>query len=74
MKNGAFKILKIIARENLKKLVLTFSLVIAENVLLLIYPIIAGFAINKILEGQTFLALSYAFFGAYCLDCGFAKA
>jgi len=61
VKDNTFKILKSIAKENLKKIFLTFSLVIVENALLLVYPIIAGFAINKILEGETLLALSYAF-------------
>lgn len=58
--NNAFSTLKLIAKQNFKKLALTFSLVLAENALFLLYPIFAGFAINKILNGETVSAMIYA--------------
>ncbi|CAD7288451.1 ABC transporter six-transmembrane domain-containing protein [Campylobacter suis] len=60
MQNQTFKTLKLIASQNLKKLSLTFSLVMAENGLFLVYPIIAGIAIDAITKGQTMLAMIYA--------------
>lgn len=60
MQNSAFKTLKLIAKQNFKKLFFAFSLVIAENGLFLIYPVLAGIAINAIVEGKTLLALSYS--------------
>lgn len=43
-----------------KKLIWTFSLVLAENVLLITYPLFAGFAINAMIQGKRLTALSYA--------------
>ena len=60
MQNSAFKTLRLIAKKNFKKLFLTFSLVLAENGLFLIYPVLAGIAINAIVAGDTLLALSYS--------------
>ncbi|QKF92749.1 ABC transporter six-transmembrane domain-containing protein [Campylobacter sp. CCUG 57310] len=60
MKNSAFKTLKLIAKQNFKKLFLAFSLVLAENGLFLIYPLLAGIAINAIIEGKVLLALTYS--------------
>lgn len=57
---GMFSTLKHIARSHRKKLLSTFSLVAAENLLLMIYPVIAGIAINAVIEGSLWLALSYA--------------
>ena len=62
MQNNAFKTLKSIATEHNKKLILTFTLVLAENGLFLAYPIFAGFAINAIMHGNTLNALIYALF------------
>ena len=62
MQNNAFKTLKSIATEHNKKLILTFTLVLAENGLFLAYPIFAGFAINAIIQGNTLNALIYALF------------
>ena len=62
MQNNAFKMLKSIATEHNKKLILTFTLVLAENGLFLAYPIFAGFAINAIMQGNTLNALIYALF------------
>lgn len=60
MQNSAFKTLTLIAKKNFKKLFLTFSLVLAENGLFLVYPVLAGIAINAIVAGDTILALSYS--------------
>lgn len=60
MNKNAFYAIKKIATQNYKKLLGTFSLVLAENVLFTLYPLIAGWAINKIISGETLLALSYA--------------
>ncbi|WP_149707058.1 ABC transporter six-transmembrane domain-containing protein [Campylobacter concisus] len=62
MQNNAFKTLKSIATEHNKNLILTFTLVLAENGLFLAYPIFAGFAINAIMQGNTLNALTYALF------------
>lgn len=60
MQTSIFKTLKFIAMQNFKKLALTFSLVIAENGLFLVYPILAGIAIDAIIRGQTAIAMIYA--------------
>ena len=60
MQNSAFKTLALIAKKNFKKLFLTFSLILAENGLFLIYPVLVGIAINAIVAGDTLLALSYS--------------
>ncbi|MBE2985407.1 hypothetical protein CCAL9344_08705 [Campylobacter sp. RM9344] len=60
MKPSAFKTLLFIAKQNFKRLFFTFSLVLAENGLFLVYPILAGIAINAIVDGNTLLALSYS--------------
>lgn len=52
--------LKTIAIQHRKRLLTTFSLVAAENLLLLIYPLIGSFAVNAILNGQLLSALVYA--------------
>ena len=62
MQNNAFKTLKGIATEHNKKLILTFTFVLAENGLFLAYPIFAGFAINAIMQRNTLNALIYALF------------
>lgn len=43
-----------------KKLIWTFSLVLAENILLITYPLFAGFAINAMMAGNLHKALVYA--------------
>lgn len=57
---NAFIALKQIAMQNRKKLAFTFSLVGLENLLFTLYPLIGGFVINAILNGQTLHALLYA--------------
>ena len=57
---NAWHNLKQIARNNKARLIDTFTLVLAENLLLLTYPVFGGFAINGVLEGNLGKALSYA--------------
>lgn len=57
---SALETLKMLGRRHSRKLVLTFLLVIAENVTYLLYPLLAGFAINAILSGQVLHAVLYA--------------
>lgn len=54
---NAWHNLKQIARA---RLIGTLTLVLAENLLLLTYPVFGGFAINGVLEGNLGKALSYA--------------
>ena len=49
-----------IARANPGRLAATFSLVALENVLFLAYPLMAGFAVDAILQKDTLAATSYA--------------
>ncbi|MFE4110951.1 ABC transporter six-transmembrane domain-containing protein [Kosakonia sp. YIM B13611] len=51
--------LKHLAVKNWKKLSITFFLVIAENVTYLLYPVLAGIAINSILAGDALTAALY---------------
>ncbi|WP_296270271.1 ABC transporter six-transmembrane domain-containing protein [uncultured Enterobacter sp.] len=51
--------LKKLAIRYRKKLVVTFLLVVAENVTFLLYPVLAGIAINAILAGETLNAALY---------------
>ena len=57
---NAWHNLKQIARNNKARLIDTFTLVLAENLLLLTYPVFGGIAINGVLEGNLGKALSYA--------------
>ena len=57
---NAWHNLKQIARNNKARLIGTFTLVLAENLLLLTYPVFGGIAINGVLEGNLGKALSYA--------------
>lgn len=57
---SALNTLKKLARLHSKKLILTLMLVVAENVVYLLYPLMAGFAINAIIKGQSIHALLYA--------------
>lgn len=59
-RQSASKTLKGIARAYPGKLGLTLSLVAAENVMLLAYPLFAGFAVNAILQNDTANAAWYA--------------
>lgn len=57
---NAFHNLTHIAKRNKKRLAATFALVFSENLLLLVYPVLGGFAINGVLAGNLVQALSYA--------------
>ncbi|CAD5198681.1 ABC transporter six-transmembrane domain-containing protein [Pseudomonas sp. FEN] len=57
---SASQTLKAIAKAYPGKLCLTLSLVALENVLLLAYPLFAGFAVDSILRGDVGGALFYA--------------
>jgi len=57
---GAMNTLKKLAKLHSKKLVITLMLVVAENIIYLLYPLMAGFAINAIIKGQPLHALLYA--------------
>lgn len=57
---NVWKNLAQIARNNKARLLGTFTLVLLENLSLLIYPIFGGYAINGVLEGNLWKALSYA--------------
>ncbi|MEB7277664.1 ABC transporter six-transmembrane domain-containing protein [Enterobacter asburiae] len=56
---GVMHSLKKLAIRHRKKLVVTFFLVVAENVTFLLYPVLAGIAINAILAGETLNAALY---------------
>lgn len=57
---SAILTLKKLGRRHSRKLMLTLLLVVAENVMYLLYPLLAGFAINAIVTGQAWHALLYA--------------
>ncbi|MBS0970710.1 ABC transporter six-transmembrane domain-containing protein [Nissabacter archeti] len=57
---SAMQTLKLLGRQHGKKLILTLLLVAAENIIYLLYPLLAGFAINAIIEGQALHAVLYA--------------
>ncbi|MGF6099620.1 ABC transporter six-transmembrane domain-containing protein [Enterobacter sp. A4] len=56
---GVMHSLKKLAIRHRKKLAVTFFLVVAENVTFLLYPVLAGIAINAILAGKTLNAALY---------------
>lgn len=56
----ALMTLKRLGRRHQKKLCLTFLLVVAENLTHLMYPLLAGFAINAIMSGEAIHAVLYA--------------
>jgi len=55
-----FRSLKTITLQHKKRLFKTFGLVAAENLLLLIYPLVGSFAVNAVLNKQLVSALAYA--------------
>ena len=57
---NVFATLKSIAVQHKKRLSITFSLVMAENLLLLLYPLVGSFAVNAVLQGNLVSALTYA--------------
>ncbi|QZN97412.1 ABC transporter six-transmembrane domain-containing protein [Symbiopectobacterium purcellii] len=58
--HSAVGTLKNLAVRHKKKLFFTLLLVVAENVIYLLYPLLAGFAINAIMKGQAAHGVFYA--------------
>ena len=54
-----WKMLKHIGQTHRRKLITTFSLVGLDNLLLLIYPVFGGWAINAVMEGKVWQAMLY---------------
>ncbi len=54
--------LKHLAKHNQKRLLLTFGLVAAENILYLTYPLFSAFAIDAMVRGEIAKALLYSVF------------
>ncbi len=54
--------LKHLAKHNQKRLLFTFGLVAAENILYLTYPLFSAFAIDAMVRGEIFKALLYSVF------------
>lgn len=54
-----WKMLKHIGKTHRKRLIATFSLVRLENLLMLIYPVFGGWAINAVIEGNVWQAMLY---------------
>lgn len=52
--------LKHIAQTHRKRLLGTFSLIGLENLLMLVYPVFGGWAINAVIAGKVWQALLYA--------------
>ena len=54
-----WKMLKHIGQTHRRKLITTFSLVGLDNLLLLVYPVFGGWAINAVMEGNAWQAMLY---------------
>lgn len=54
-----WKMLKHIGQIHRRKLITTFSLVGLDNLLLLVYPVFGGWAINAVMEGNVWQAMLY---------------
>ena len=54
-----WKMLKHISQTHHRKLITTFSLVGLDNLLLLVYPVFGGWAINAVMEGNVWQAMLY---------------
>lgn len=54
-----WKMLKHIGQTHHRKLITTFSLVGLDNLLLLVYPVFGGWAINAVMEGKVWQAMLY---------------
>lgn len=52
--------LKQLGMQHRKKLLITFAIVALENILFLIYPLFGSFAVNAVMAGKPWQALSYA--------------
>lgn len=65
--------LKRLAIRYRKKLLITFFLVIVENIAFLLYPVLAGSAINAILAGKVFSAAIYGLMVLFMWVVGAAR-
>lgn len=54
-----WKMLKYISQIHRRKLITTFSLVGLDNLLLLVYPVFGGWAINAVMDGNVWQAMLY---------------
>ena len=54
-----WKMLKHIGQTHRRKLITTFSLVGLDNLLLLVYSVFGGWAINAVMEGKVWQAMLY---------------
>ena len=54
-----WKMLKHIGQTHHRKLITTFSLIGLDNLLLLVYPVFGGWAINAVMEGNVWQAMLY---------------
>ena len=54
-----WKMLKHIGQTHHRKLITTFSLVGLDNLLLLVYPVFGGWAINAVMDGKVWQAMLY---------------
>lgn len=73
MAHGVSISLKRLAYRYRKKLCFTFLLVIAENAAFLLYPVLAGMAINAVLAGQTSHAAIYGLMVLFMWCMGAAR-
>ncbi|HCM9227688.1 ABC transporter six-transmembrane domain-containing protein [Enterobacter bugandensis] len=73
MKNSASGTLMKILKEHKKKLLYTFSLVLTENILFLLYPFFAGRSINSISNGESISALTYGVIVFFIWGVGAAR-
>ncbi|WP_313571201.1 ABC transporter six-transmembrane domain-containing protein [Pantoea piersonii] len=60
IKPGAATTLKLLGQRHRRKLAVTLMLVVGENLIYLLYPLLAGFAVNAILAGKAIHAVLYA--------------
>ncbi|BFU60318.1 MULTISPECIES: ABC transporter six-transmembrane domain-containing protein [Rodentibacter] len=60
MRANALENLKSIAKNNKRRLFITFFFVALENILFLTYPIFGSFAVNAIMQGEIWLSLTYS--------------
>lgn len=59
-RSGAMDSIRSIARQNWKRLFATFFLMFSENILFITYPLFGSFAVNAMMAGDVWGALSYA--------------
>ena len=68
-----WKMLKHIGQTHRRKLITTFSLVGLDNLLLLVYPVFGGWAINAVMEGNVWQAMLYSVVVLLMLIIGAAR-